>query len=74
MAYDITSNEPVSYFPEATLREFSVSVLRAIGVSEIEAEIVTDGIITASLWYHPGKGQGLEKHPLPMYAYLLLAS
>jgi LDH2 family malate/lactate/ureidoglycolate dehydrogenase len=61
MAYDITSNEPVTRYPEATLRDFSSTVLQALGASQEEVDIVTDGIITASLWYHPGQGQGLEK-------------
>ena len=61
MAYDISSNEPVTLYPEITLRDFSRAVLVALGASEEEAIIVTDGIVTASLWYHPGQGQGLEK-------------
>jgi LDH2 family malate/lactate/ureidoglycolate dehydrogenase len=61
MAYDISNNEPVTLYPEATLRDFSSTVLHALGASEEEANIVTDGIVTASLWYHPGQGQGLEK-------------
>jgi len=36
-------------------------VLRALGATEEEARINADGVITASLWWHPGQGQGLEK-------------
>ena len=61
MAYDISSNEPVTRYPEATLRDFSRTVLQALGATKEDADTVTDGIITASLWYHPGQGQGLEK-------------
>jgi len=61
MAYQLSDNEPVQHFPEATLRSFSESVLKALGATDEESKIVTDGVITASLWYHPGQGQGLEK-------------
>ena len=36
-------------------------MLRALGATEEEARINADGVITASLWWHPGQGQGLEK-------------
>lgn len=36
-------------------------MLRALGASGEEARINADGLITASLWWHPGQGQGLEK-------------
>ena len=36
-------------------------MLRALGASDDEARINTDGVVTASLWWHPGQGQGLEK-------------
>jgi LDH2 family malate/lactate/ureidoglycolate dehydrogenase len=32
-----------------------------LGAPQSEADIVTDGLITAALWWHPGQGQGLEK-------------
>jgi LDH2 family malate/lactate/ureidoglycolate dehydrogenase len=61
VAYDLTDNEPVDLHPEASLRRFAEEVLLALGASREEAEIIADGVITASLWYHPGQGQGLEK-------------
>lgn len=36
-------------------------MLRALGASDEEARINADGLITASLWWHPGQGQGFEK-------------
>ncbi len=57
-----TSDEvPVQLFPETTIRKFASDFLLALGASNEEAEIVADGLTTASLWWHPGQGQGLEK-------------
>lgn len=53
--------EEVALFSESALRKFAVDVLLALGATEEEADIVADGIVTASLWWHPGQGQGLEK-------------
>ncbi|UCH24449.1 MAG: Ldh family oxidoreductase [Trueperaceae bacterium] len=61
MAYDLTDSEPISLYPEADLRSFAKQVLTALGASDEEAEIVTDGVVTAALRWHPGQGQGLEK-------------
>jgi len=61
MAYSVNDDDPVVRYPESTLRDFTTDAVRAIGASREEAEILTEGIITASLWYHPGQGQGLEK-------------
>ena len=61
MAYDLGANEAVNLYTEAELRVFAENVLLSLGATEEEAGIVTDGIITASLWFHPGQGQGLEK-------------
>ena len=36
-------------------------MLRALGATREEAGINADGVVTASLWWHPGQGQGLEK-------------
>ncbi len=36
-------------------------MLRALGATGEEARVNADGVITASLWWHPGQGQGLEK-------------
>jgi len=61
MAYQLGTAEAVNIYSEETVRSFSMAMLRALGTPEAEAQIVTDGILTASLWWHPGQGQGLEK-------------
>jgi LDH2 family malate/lactate/ureidoglycolate dehydrogenase len=61
VAYDLTDSEPVNLYPEADLRSFAKQVLTVLGASDEEAEIVTDGVVTAALRWHPGQGQGLEK-------------
>jgi LDH2 family malate/lactate/ureidoglycolate dehydrogenase len=61
MAYQVSHDDPVQRYPEAAVRGFALDALRAIGASEEEAAIVAEGMVTASLWYHPGQGQGLEK-------------
>ena len=61
MAYDLKSEELVNLYDEATLRGFASTFLLALGASQEEAEIIADGLLTASLWWHPGQGQGLEK-------------
>lgn len=61
MAYQLEEKEPVSLYSESKLRIFATEVLLALGASQEEAEIVADGITTASLWWHPGQGQGMEK-------------
>ena len=61
MAYDLTDKEPVTFYPEKDLRGFIETFLTTIGATAEEAEIVADGVVTASLWYHPGQGQGVEK-------------
>jgi len=61
MAYENDLTLPVQYYPEPVLKQFVRKFLIALGAPETEAEIVTDGLITAALWWHPGQGQGLEK-------------
>ena len=61
MAYQLGVDDPVNLYSEQTIRDFSNSMLAALGATKEEAQIVTDGILTASLWWHPGQGQGLEK-------------
>ncbi len=61
MAYEIKDRNLVNSYDEETLRTFATNCLLALNASEDEARIITDGIITASLWWHPGQGQGLEK-------------
>lgn len=53
--------EPVSLYREADVRTFAIDILLALGASDEEADIVSDGVTMASLWWHPGQGQGLEK-------------
>ena len=43
------------------MRGFAEDVLRALGASAEEARVNADGVVTASLWWHPGQHQGLEK-------------
>jgi LDH2 family malate/lactate/ureidoglycolate dehydrogenase len=52
---------PVNFYPEPVLRGFVSDFLLALGAPEEEARIVTEGLMTAALWWHPGKGQALEK-------------
>ncbi len=61
MTYHVNEADPVVRFPETVVRGFATNVLKALGASDEEAVIVTEGVMTASLWYHPGQGQGLEK-------------
>jgi LDH2 family malate/lactate/ureidoglycolate dehydrogenase len=61
MSYTVTDADPVERFSPEVLRTFASEVLQALGASDEEASIVSDGVLTASLWYHPGQGQGLEK-------------
>lgn len=61
MAYELGSTVPVNYYEEQVLRQFIVDFLLAMRASDEEAAIVSDGLITASLWWHPGQGQGIEK-------------
>jgi LDH2 family malate/lactate/ureidoglycolate dehydrogenase len=61
MTYQLGAHDPVNIYTEDVLRRFSTDLLHALGASDEEAQIVTDGIMTASLWWHPGQGQGMEK-------------
>jgi len=61
LTYQLDDRVAVERFSEASLRAFAESVLRALGATEEEAHVNADGVITASLWWHPGQGQGLEK-------------
>lgn len=61
MAYSVNDADPVAKYPEQVLRGFAFDALSAIGATAEEAQIITEGVVTASLWYHPGQGQGLEK-------------
>jgi LDH2 family malate/lactate/ureidoglycolate dehydrogenase len=61
MSYQVIDADPVVRYPEATLRGFCHDAMAALGATDEEATIVSDGIVTAALWYHPGQGQGPEK-------------
>jgi len=61
MAYELDTRVPVDRYPEPVLRSFAQALWQALGASEEEAAIIADGLLTASLWWHPGQGQGLEK-------------
>ncbi len=61
LTYWLTDDDPVARYPEPLVREFVEDFLGALGASVEEARIVADGLITASSWWHPGQGQGLEK-------------
>ena len=61
MAYQIQNRELVNTYNEQTLRNFATDFLQALGANTEEASIIADGLMTASLWWHPGQGQGLEK-------------
>jgi len=61
MAYDIQEQELVNLYDLDTLRTFATDFMTGIGATEDEAAIIADGLMTASQWWHPGQGQGLEK-------------
>ncbi len=61
IAYDLDDRVAVERFDVAAVRRFAESALVALGASREEARINADGLVTASLWWHPGQGQGLEK-------------
>ena len=61
IAYQLDDRDSVDRFTEPSLRRFAESVLQALGATDEEARINADGVMTASLWWHPGQGQGLEK-------------
>jgi LDH2 family malate/lactate/ureidoglycolate dehydrogenase len=61
MGYEISDQALVALYTPEALTSFSVDFMRALGATTEEAEIIADGLLTASLWWHPGQGQGLEK-------------
>jgi LDH2 family malate/lactate/ureidoglycolate dehydrogenase len=52
---------PVLRYERDVLIQFCRDYLNALGASDEEAAIVSEGIVTAASRWHPGKGQGLEK-------------
>ncbi len=61
MAYSLERSEDVNRYPEEVIREFVDDFMQSLGATEAEASTIADGLTTASLWWHPGQGQGLEK-------------
>jgi LDH2 family malate/lactate/ureidoglycolate dehydrogenase len=61
MAYEIHKEELINLYSPDVMRQFSTDFLLALGATDEEAAIITDGLLTASMWWHPGQGQGLEK-------------
>ncbi len=61
MAYDIQDASLINHYSLETLRAFTADFMRGLGATAAEAEIISDGLMTASLWWHPGQGQGIEK-------------
>ena len=61
MAYELQDASLVNHYSLETLRSFTIDFMRGLGATGEEAAIVSDGLMTASQWWHPGQGQGLEK-------------
>lgn len=61
MAYDIEREDRVNRYTEDQIVGFVRDFLEGLGATREESEIVADGLRTASMWWHPGQGQGLEK-------------
>ena len=61
MAYEVQDSSLVNLYSLETLSDFAAAYMRGLGATEEEAEIISDGLMTASQWWHPGQGQGLEK-------------
>jgi len=61
MAYEVQDASLVNHYSPSTLKDFACRFLRALGATAEEADIISDGLMTASQWWHPGQGQGLEK-------------
>jgi len=61
MAYDVQDASLINHYSLENLRAFSSAYMRGLGATADEAEIISDGLMTASQWWHPGQGQGLEK-------------
>ncbi len=61
MAYEVQDASLVNLYSLETLSAFTVAYMRGLGATLEEAAIISDGLMTASQWWHPGQGQGLEK-------------
>lgn len=61
MAYEVKDPALVNHYSLETLQDFANNFMQALGATAEEAKIISDGLMTASQWWHPGQGQGLEK-------------
>ena len=61
MAYELRDDSLVNLYSLETLGAFASDFMRGLGTTGQEAAIISDGLMTASQWWHPGQGQGLEK-------------
>lgn len=61
MAYEVRDSSLVNLYSLETLSAFAIDYMRGLGATADEAAIISDGLMTASQWWHPGQGQGLEK-------------
>lgn len=59
--YHLSGQLALLRLTEPSVRAFVEHVFLSLGANEDEARINADGIVTATLWWHPGQGQGLEK-------------
>ncbi len=56
--YDVDVNR----YSENEIREFMTTMfMDGMGTTEEECEVLSEGLLTACYWWHPGQGQGLEK-------------
>ena len=56
--YHLSGQLALLRLTEPSVRAFVEHVFLSLGANEDEACINADGIVTASLWWHPGQGQG----------------
>lgn len=61
MAYEVKDPQLVNYYSLEILRDFVMDFMQSLGATVDEATIISDGLMTASQWWHPGQGQGIEK-------------
>ena len=55
-------NVDVNRYTEEEIREFMRRMfVEGMGTTEEECEILSEGMLMACYWWHPGQGQGLEK-------------
>ncbi len=61
MAYEVKDSSLINLYSLETLEGFTRAYMRGLGATAEEAAIICAGLMTASQWWHPGQGQGLEK-------------